>query len=263
MSSNDDLISVIIPTFNAERFISHTLQSVLRQSDSNFEVIAVDDCSTDHTWKILQDFEKAHNNLRIFQLDENSGGPAAPRNFGLNKAKGNLIAYVDADDIWKPTKLAVQRAALDDPNISVVASNYDKIDELGKLLERNFLTKYSLGRVSLNKNLISNRVNINSVLMRKTSIRFREDECFSSIEDWLFWLEHLISGHKIKIMNESLIQYRVVTGSISARGTNKQDTKSLGMLHNLRETNAITQYQYVIAKYLRIISMSLRRFKLK
>lgn len=96
-------VSVVIPMYNASRFICETIQSVLNQSYTDYEIIVVDDGSTDNS---LASLDKYRGQIRI--LTKTNGGPASARNEGINAAGGEFIAFLDADDIWLPNKLAVQ-----------------------------------------------------------------------------------------------------------------------------------------------------------
>ena len=102
---NNPLVSVIIPVFNAEKTIASTISSALFQTYDNFEIILVNDKSTDNTLKILKDTNDKR--LRIINLRKNSGAAKA-RNTGISAAKGDFIAFLDADDLWNSDKLEVQ-----------------------------------------------------------------------------------------------------------------------------------------------------------
>lgn len=101
----DLLISIIIPVYNREFTVGRAIQSVLNQTYSNFELIIVDDASTDGTAEIINSFQDSR--IRFFQLKKNQGAPAA-RNFGINQANGEWIAFQDSDDVWLPDKLEKQ-----------------------------------------------------------------------------------------------------------------------------------------------------------
>ena len=98
------MISVIIPTYNREKFLPATIDSVLRQTYSDYEIIVVDDGSTDGTQEVI---EKLYGG-KLKYIYKNNGGPASARNVGLKNASGNYIAFLDSDDLWFPEKLETQ-----------------------------------------------------------------------------------------------------------------------------------------------------------
>ena len=109
------LISVIIPVYNAERYISQTLDSVIQQDYPDKEVILVDDCSTDRSAEIIKEYMNRCSYIQYYRLDRNSG-VAMARNTGIKLAKGRFIAFVDSDDVWKEGKLSRQVAMFENRN---------------------------------------------------------------------------------------------------------------------------------------------------
>ena len=130
-----ELVSIITPTYNAEKYIRETLQSVLNQSYQNWEMILADDASTDHTISIIEGFAAKDSRIKLFKLPENRGNGFA-RNAALEKATGKYIAYLDADDLWFPEKLEKQIQFLKTNNLPFTFSFYDSIDEMGNDLNR-------------------------------------------------------------------------------------------------------------------------------
>src|SRR6187431_1499743 len=129
------LVSIITPSFNSDKFIAETIQSVQNQTYQNWEMIIVDDCSTDKTVSIIEQFVKNDNRIRFFQLEKNSGAGIA-RELALTKANGGYISFLDADDLWKPLKLEKQLQFLKDNNSPFTFSFYDCIDEEGNKLNK-------------------------------------------------------------------------------------------------------------------------------
>ncbi|MBR3022692.1 MAG: glycosyltransferase [Bacteroidaceae bacterium] len=128
----DSLVSVIIPAFNASSFIGEAIQSVINQTYRDWELIIVDDCSTDNTIEVVSSFAENNSRIQLIKSDIHSGGyPSIPRNKGIESAKGRYIAFLDADDIWEPDKLDSQ-IALFDGNTPIVFSNYQVISKYGE-----------------------------------------------------------------------------------------------------------------------------------
>ena len=117
-------ISVIIPTYNSAVFLPEAVESVLSQTFLPQEVIVVDDGSTDNTEDVLEPFRR-----RIHYIRQENQGPAVARNRGIAEAKGDLIAFLDADDVWVPEKTEIQVKVLrENPRIGLVHSYFDRLD---------------------------------------------------------------------------------------------------------------------------------------
>ena len=129
------LVSIITPSFNSEKFISATLQSVQNQTHKNWEMIIVDDCSQDKTVAIIESFIENDPRIQLYKLEENSGAGIA-RNTAIKTAKGDYIAFLDADDLWKPEKLQKQLVFMQTNNLPFTFSFYDWIDKQGNSLKK-------------------------------------------------------------------------------------------------------------------------------
>ena len=110
--TKQDLISIVTPSYNAEKLIGRTIESVQAQSYKNWELIVVDDCSADGTVAVVEKYAEKDTRIRLVKLDKNHGAPAAPRNICVRAASGEWVALLDADDIWHPRKLEFQMDAL-------------------------------------------------------------------------------------------------------------------------------------------------------
>lgn len=127
----DGLVSIIMPSWNTDKFIAETIQSVIDQTYTNWELIIVDDCSSDNTNQIVASFE----DKRIKYLhNEKNLGAALTRNKALREAKGEWIAFLDSDDLWMPEKLEHQIDFMNENGYSLSFTEYEKIDEDSKPL---------------------------------------------------------------------------------------------------------------------------------
>lgn len=208
------LVSVIIPTFNAEKYISDTIISVQNQSYQNWEIILVDDASTDETKTIIAPF-LADRRIQFYPLGKNSGTGVA-RNFGVSKAAGKYIAFLDADDLWKPEKLEKQIDFLKKNNLPFTFSFYDCIDEQGKSLNKRVEAPLNLSYLQLFFcNYVGNLTGIYDVdyfgKIAISSIRKRQD--------WMHWLTILKKIKTAKPVPESLAIYRIRENSLSTSKT--------------------------------------------
>lgn len=128
---DDDLVSVIVPTFNSARFVAEAVDSVLRQTYENLELLITDDCSTDETWDIVTDFARRDPRVDAKRLDVNSGSGAA-RNASIDRAKGRYLAFIDSDDVWLAEKLDLQIALMREARAPITFAPYYLIDEGGR-----------------------------------------------------------------------------------------------------------------------------------
>lgn len=124
----NDLVSIITPTYNCRRFISETIESVIAQTYSNWEMIITDDCSTDDTRTIVEEYIAKDSRIKYHCLETNSGAAVA-RNTALKIAKGRWIAFLDSDDLWTPEKLEHQIAFMQENDYAFSYHEYIEIDE--------------------------------------------------------------------------------------------------------------------------------------
>lgn len=131
--ANQDLVSIIMPTYKCGRFIEDSIRSVQEQTYPNWELIIVDDCSCDGTVDIVLDYKKNDERISIYQNLSNSGA-AVSRNTALRNAKGRWIAFLDSDDLWAPTKLEKQIKFMEKNGYAFSYHEYTEIDEQDKEL---------------------------------------------------------------------------------------------------------------------------------
>lgn len=127
---NEDLVSVIMPTYNSSRFVAESIESILHQTYSNIELLITDDGSTDNTTEIINYYAKKDKRVKCFLLSENMGAGHA-RNYSIQKANGRYIAFCDSDDIWMTDKLEKQIAYMQEKKCSFCFSSYFVCDETG------------------------------------------------------------------------------------------------------------------------------------
>ncbi|WP_430410880.1 glycosyltransferase family 2 protein [Kordia sp.] len=210
------LVSVITPTYNAELFVAATIQSVRAQTYANWELVIVDDASSDKTVEILKKYTELDNRIKFSVLETNSGAAVA-RNTAIEKASGRYIAFLDADDLWMPEKLSKQIAFMQKENIQVCFSSYELMDEAGKSLGK--MVK-ALPKVNFSKMLKSNYVgNLTGIYNAETlgkvympNIRKRQD--------WALWLLLIKKVGFAYSIAEPLAKYRVRENSISSNKLN-------------------------------------------
>jgi glycosyltransferase involved in cell wall biosynthesis len=206
------LVSIITPCYNSEKYIQETVQSVQNQTYKNWQMIIVDDASTDKTIAIIEKIAGLDSRIKVVKLGKNSGTGIA-RNSALDFANGKYISFLDADDLWKPEKLEIQINFLQINNIPFTFSYYDCINEKGKSLQlRIEAPKYLSYRQLFFCNFIGNLTGIYDVdyfgKINISSTRKRQD--------WMLWLTILQKIKVAHIVPQSLAYYRVRQNSISA-----------------------------------------------
>jgi len=132
----DSLVSVITANYNCALFIKQTIESVLSQTYQNWEMLIIDDCSTDNSTEIIEKYIKQDTRIKLFKTKCNSGSPVEPRNIGIQNAQGRFIAFLDSDDLWLPDKLECQIQLFNDVNVAIVYSNYEKMTDTGERKKR-------------------------------------------------------------------------------------------------------------------------------
>lgn len=208
------LVSIIMPTYNSERFVIESINSVKKQTYANWELIIVDDCSTDNTVSIIQEFIKNNPklNINIFTLSENSGAAIA-RNTALQKAKGKFVAFLDSDDIWYPEKLEKQITIMMDNNYSFTYTNYDLIDEYGQKFKKDSV---KAPETMTYKSLLKNTaIGCLTVILDREKLGTIYMPNIRAGQDTACWLQILKKGEVAYNINETLASYRIVKGSLS------------------------------------------------
>lgn len=210
------LVSIIMPAYNAEKFIANSIQSVQNQTHIDFEIIIVDDCSTDATVSIIQDFVRDDSRIKLVCLAKNSGTGVA-RNVALQQITGQFVAFLDADDLWTPNKLSVQLTFMKTHQLAFTFCFYECIDEAGLSLHKTIKSPKELTYRQL---FFCNYIgNLTAIYER----RFFENIKVSSIrkrQDWMLWLFILKNIKTAKPVPQSLAFYRIRENSLSASKIN-------------------------------------------
>lgn len=210
------IISVVIPAYNAARYIASAIDSALAQTYSAVEIIVVDDGSTDATPTILHPYWQAG---KIIYIRQENKGLAVARNAGIKASSGDYIALLDADDLFLPEKLERQAAYLDaHPDCGVSYCGLWHFDDAApeKLLKLNYA--YYSGAEVFPALLKKNFINPLSVVMRRSILEIVGyfDESMRSSEDWEFWIRAAYKGIRFDFLPDELAHYRMWSGSLSS-----------------------------------------------
>ncbi len=209
--------SVIIPAYNAEKFIEKTLLSVINQSFLNFEIVVTNDGSTDNTQDVVEKFIKKYPNFYIKIINQSNKGIASARNAAINGSNGLYLAFLDADDIWYSDKLKKSYNILTNQrHIDVLYHNEVEINN-GKRKVVNY-SKVEFPQyfnLLLNGNCLSTSATIVKASSSKLVNGFTENEIFNSAEDYEYWLKLANCNQLIFHNNEILGEYHRRASSIS------------------------------------------------
>ena len=204
------LCSVIMPVFNAAATLAASIQSVRQQTFSDWELIVVDDCSSDSTPEIVKDFAVMDPRIRYVRMDANSGGPAAPRNRGIKEAVGRYMAFLDGDDLWYCDKLKSQLIAMRDSGWPISCTGFDVLGSDGIVIGAYMppiATDYAHA-------LRENTLGCLSVVYDSEVLGKRYFPKLGH-EDYALWLEILREGHLAHGLQQTLCAYRLTPGSVS------------------------------------------------
>lgn len=206
----DHLVSIIMPTYNHGEFLKDSIESVLKQTYGAWELIIVNNNSTDNTEQILRSFSDSRINVINFA---NNGIIAASRNRGIAAARGDFIAFMDSDDIWKPRKLEIQVAKLRrKPAILAVASNAEYLPRQG--VRKYFFFAFCDHRYSFRDYLVTSRAINSTFVMRRKVVDavglLNESPEVRCIEDYEYFLRIVeYQNRSILTMKACLIYYRI------------------------------------------------------
>jgi len=205
------LVSIIIPVFNAEKYLAETIRSVQEQTYNNWELLIIDNCSDDNTLQIISSY--ASSKIRVFRTECNSGGPALPRNIGIKNANGEYLAFLDADDLWNKTKLEIQLFYLKKENF--VCSLATRIDDEGNVIKQG--ERIDNKHYQFCDLVKRNRIINSSVMISRDKflpVLFDEDALLTGIEDYHAYLTYALNKGSVFLIGEPLIKYRVLTSSL-------------------------------------------------
>jgi len=240
------LVSVIIPTYNSAKYIKEALESVFHQSYANCEIIVIDDGSTDDTREVLKQYLD-----RIVYIYKENGGPASARNKGLEVAKGGYIAFLDADDLWFPEKIACQVAKMqNDPDVGISFCSFQVINSNSCCNGKRVGSKNKrIGSRIYDKLLRGNFIVASSVMIRRSVVEkvgyFDPAGALKFVEDFDFWLR-ITRNYKALYLPEIFGCYRIHQENSSVNDVSR--LKVLKVLDKQLEFGTVSQKQINQAK---------------
>ena len=249
------LISIIVPSFFSEKYISECIESVQKQTYKNFEMIIVDGMSKDKTIEIIEHYQNIDKRIRLIK-NPFDAGPAQARSEGIKASKGDFIAFLDSDDIWVQNKLELQLEFMIKNNYKFSFTRYRKIYSDGSL------SRASIGGHNSNtfdQYLRRRGIANSTVMICKDCI---DNEILNTVgkshgEDTLWWLLILRKGYTAYALQKSLVYYRMVEGSLSSKVLNNQFT----VWHSYRNELGLDLIKASFNYLAYLIDVSLRRFQ--
>jgi len=218
----NSLVTIIMPAYNSQLYITDAIESVINQEYQEWELLVVDDCSTDKTKEIIEQFAKLDTRIRPMYSDQNGGSPAKAKNIALKSViNGRFIAFLDSDDLWDKKKLVQQIQFMEKNNhFALCYSGGYWIDNSGKILKK-FMPRYSNGKI-IDELLAQYEINNQSVVINRDIVgEFLFDESITIGEDYNIFM-NIARKFPICSIKQYLISYRVHNQSIT-----KQSLKRL------------------------------------
>lgn len=215
VTTKDRLVSIIVPVYNVEKYIAETMDCVRNQTYTDWELLLVEDCSTDKTVQVIEDYLQRAGDVRVQLIRQPANsGAAMARNTGLDRAKGRYIAYLDSDDLWEPEKLVRQLAFMKEKNAAFCFTGYEFADENGQ----------GLGKVVRVPETLNYKQALKNTTIFTTTVMFDTDKISKELldmplvksEDTALWWKVLRNGYVAYGLDENLVRYRRAGKSLSS-----------------------------------------------
>lgn len=241
--NEEELVSIIVPVYDSEKFLTKTIDTVLSQSYNNWELIFVNDCSKDNGNKIIEEHMKNEKRIKLINLEKNSGAAVA-RNKGIEYSKGRYIAFLDADDLWKKDKLRKQLDFMSNNNYEFTFSDYEFADEngnkIGKIVSvpKEINYKQALKNTTIfTSTVIFDVEKLGKELIMMPNVRRGQDTA-----TWWKVLKTGITAHGI---NESLAIYRRSNNTLSSNKI-KALKRTWNLYRNVENISLIKSIYYFL-----------------
>lgn len=254
-------ISVIIPYYNSEKTILRALNSVISQTYSDYEIILINDGSTDNSQSIVSSFIESNREVKIINIYQNNKGPSAARNLGISLAKGEYIAFLDSDDEWEMNKLLVQINEINIYGCDMIGCNYSYYVN-NKFKQFNYV-KSGIKKVSFKETLLKHYFNTSSVIIKKDVLNsiggFPENQRY--MEDALLYT--MISRkYRAFVSNKILVKcykYPYGDSGLSSR-LDEMEWNEIKNFKRLKKENYLYNEKIGCAFYLFIICFSILKY---
>ena len=243
-SRMEDLVSIIMPAYNCADFIEETIKTVQAQTYQKWELLVIDDQSTDITKQVLTELSEKDSRIKYIELEQNSGAATA-RNRGIKEAKGQYIAFLDSDDLWKTEKLEKQLYFMKEHHYAFTFTSYELIDDAGQPLHKCVMVPEQIDYDTL---LYDTPIFTSAVMYEKKNLSSAYMPNLVNGEDVAMWLKMLKIVPYAYGLNENLVFYRVREHSLSAGIVTK--LKRRWEIYRKSEDLPLTQASRYYLKYL-------------
>ena len=240
MNKENIYFSIIVPCYNASKYLERCIKSINKQTFQNYEVIFIDDCSKDDTYTLLKEHEKFNPKFKIIKTPKNSG-PAAARNQGIKIARGNYICFLDSDDWWSSKKLSTVFEYTVKFKDEIFCHNelFFLNSKYVKKLKYQIKNKNFYNHLLLKSNQLSTSATVVKLnFVKSKQVFFNESKTHFSVEDYDYWLKLTHSGATIKFINKFLGTYNIHETNISLEHN----------MHNSNVLNVIRDHSFNIQK---------------
>lgn len=209
----NELISIVVPVYQVERFIRETIEAVQKQVYQNWELILVDDCSKDRSCAVIEEMAASDSRIRLIHQETNQGAAKA-RNTGVQNATGRYLCFLDSDDLWEPDKLSRELAFLQEKQAGFVFTGYEFADEYGKGLGKIVRVPEE---ISYSEALKNTTIFTSTVMIDRT--RIKDEDIFMpdiASEDTATWWHLLKVYGKAYGLDRNLVKYRRSANTLSS-----------------------------------------------
>ena len=204
------LVSIIIPYYKKKDDINTTINSILNQNFKNYEIIIVYDDENKEDLKLIQEIKQKDERIKLL-INERNLGAGESRNRGIKIAKGKFIAFIDADDIWKPLKLSKQIDFMIKNNFSITHTSYNIVND-----EKKIIGLRQAKNLIFSDLLKSCDVGLSTVILEKKILNDNKFAKLNTKEDYVLWLNLSKDGHEFKALNEFLTDWKLSKNSLSS-----------------------------------------------
>lgn len=237
----NSLVSIVMPTYNSEKTIVDSINSVINQTYKNWELLVVDDISTDKTVDIVKSFALKDSRIKLYILNI-KGGASIARNVAIDKSKGRYISFLDSDDMWLPEKLSSQIKFMEENNYVLTYSNYISKSKVG---EKIIKSPKSINYIRM---CISNPIGCLTVIYDCYAVGKIQIPKIEKRNDYALWLIILKKGYKGFLFDEVLGIYRDHNGVSSGSGLSK-------VKYHFKLFNKVLNYNILFSTVLTLINV--------